>query len=72
MNAGQRTAAGEHIFDHRRECGELRAIADDSHFAGHAPRQLDRSRQQRAPLQFDERLIGAHARALAARENECR
>src|SRR5258708_29524212 len=72
MDSTQRAASGIDIGDHGAECCELIRISDYVHVFSDSFGKSQGMRQQRLPGEFQEGLIGTHASALAAGEDEGR
>src|SRR6202035_2558715 len=70
MNSGQRSAVVEYVFDHRSEWRKLFATSYDAHIRSNRACQIKRARQKRAAVVLHEGFVCAHARTLAAGEDE--
>ena len=60
----------EYVFDHRSERSELLSITHDAYIERHRPSQAEHPRQQSFAFEFNKSLVPAHARALAASQDE--
>jgi hypothetical protein len=70
VDAAQGPVAGKDVLDHRGEGGKAGAFADDQHFGSHRASQGQGAAQQGLAVKFHEGLVGAHAAALAAGQDE--
>src|SRR5271170_2695686 len=72
MNSGERPAVAKYVLHYRGERGKLLGTTHDAHVGGHGASQVEGPGQKGAAIVLDKRLVGAHARALAACEDEGR
>ena len=70
MDAAERSAVLEEIFDDRTVGRKSCRRPHDCHCRGNGSGRFEHSVKERAPVELDEGLISSHARALSASENE--
>ena len=70
MDSAEGAAAGIDVGDDRGEGGELFGFADNFHVGSDGAGEIEGAGEQGAPSGFEEGLIGAHAGAFSAGQDE--
>src|SRR5579863_4943427 len=70
MNSAQRSPIAINVFQHLSKSCKFRGIPHNAHFFRHNTRHLHRVCEKSLVSDLEESLIAAHARALAACQNE--